>query len=121
MNYNNNMFKSQRPIEQFEIAEARKRMGLTNNAQNQMTNTTQGTQYNQYGQQYAKTNTPSLNDSTSTGYSEVQKAKQDMGVQGQYNASQQVPTLSSSTAANSGEIQKAKQDMQQSSSMNYSK
>lgn len=78
MNNMSNMgsFKSQRPIEAYEVAEARKKMGTSANAYGNMTSNLTSTMTSAN----TMSNVPTLTSSVSTNATEIQKAKQDMGV-----------------------------------------
>lgn len=135
-NYTNlSNLNNQMNVRDFEIAEARRRMGTsTNNTQNMgMTNN-------------IPTNVPSLSSSTSTGNAEAQNARQNMGTSANYSPQNMgmgmtnsmspgysgmtpnytnlsslsgVPDLDSSTSVGYSEIRKAKQDMNTGSSTNF--
>lgn len=113
-------------IRDFEIAEARRRMGLSG-----MTSST--------------TDVPSLSSSTSVGAGETQNARQNMGTSNSYtpqsmgmtssttsqgysgmpinytnlSSLNNVPDLNNSMSVGYSEIQKAKQDMTSGSSTNF--
>lgn len=96
-------FGNGRQLRDYEIAEARRRMGALNTT----------------GQSMGYTgNIPSLSSSTTTGYAEVQQARQNMNqgtfTSGGYTTSySNIPTLSSSTTTGNAEIQQTKQKMNQ--------
>lgn len=104
-------------LRSFEIQEAQKRMGMTNAA----TNTPQN-------MGMTNASVPSLNNSITTGTSEVQQVRQNMNPGlGSMTSSQSsanmtslnsIPGFTSSLTTDSGEIQQAKREMNQSSSMN---
>ncbi len=111
-------------LRQYEIAEARKRMGLStgSTASEGFTNTVS-----------SSGNAPSLNDSTAVGYQEMQNAKNQMSSFGYSSAgtsgmasglssniaagTNTNPSLYASNAVGTAEIQNAKQNMDQSTQM----